>query len=387
MNSNAHINCRRKSPPGRNTKAEFLRRLKQEYLLDIVRASSHSKHFRHTRAQYINSRVRSIAFLLGLLIPAWIIVDTFYLSDDVLHTVAIMRAATGVACLALGFWSGENHNLPLSRVKLALLIVIPSLFQTVAHIYLEQVQHSLPAGYHFFPFMIISLSAIFPLTILEGGLISSTVVTLYIVTTAYLGKLFSLNTLNDVWLLLLLALIAGWAALTQLTMLMRLYRQAHRDSLTGLANRRAIMNHLKREVAYAKSNKSPLTIVLLDLDRFKSVNDQYGHAIGDEVLKHFAEMAIEQSRSEDLVGRFGGEEFLMILTNTALDSAEKIAERFRLACQALHVEVPNAEPIRFTTSIGVAQLQPGEGVVGLLKRVDDALYAAKGNGRDRVVVA
>ncbi len=387
MNSNANISCRRKNPPGRNTKAEFLQRLKQEYFLDILRARSHSKHFRHTRAQYINSRVRSIAFLLGLLIPAWIMVDMLYLSEEALYTIATLRGITGVACLGLGLWSGGNHNLRLARIKLALLILIPSVFQTAAHLYLEQIQHSLPAGYHFFPFMIISLSAIFPLTIMEGGFISSSVVALYMLTTAYLGQLFSLDTLNDIWLLVLLALIAGWAALTQLTMLMRLYRQAHRDSLTGLANRRSIMNYLKREVTYCQSNKNPLTIMLFDLDRFKSVNDQYGHATGDEVLKHFADMAISESRSEDLVGRFGGEEFLMILTDTELASAEKIAERFRFACQALRVDVPDGEAIRFTTSIGVAQLQPGEKLVGLLKRVDDALYAAKGNGRDRVVVA
>jgi diguanylate cyclase (GGDEF)-like protein len=267
--------------------------------------------------------------------------------------------------------------------------LIPSTFQTIAHLYLMQSDfNTLPAGYHFFPFLIITLSAIFPLTIYEGGILAAFVAALYIGTAKYLGVLDLTETLNDIWLLMLLGLIAGWAALTQLTMLMRLYRQAHRDSLTGLANRRSITAYLKREVSYSHATKTPLSILLFDLDKFKRVNDSYGHAAGDEVLKVFSQLMIGQSRNEDLVGRYGGEEFLMILSNTNIEIAQKIGERLRLSCHDQQIESPSGEDLfNFTTSIGVAELTANESVTLLLKRVDDALYEAKGAGRDRVVVA
>ncbi|HEY5717227.1 MAG TPA: GGDEF domain-containing protein [Motiliproteus sp.] len=369
-------------------KTAFLQQLKQEYFHDILRARSHTKHFRHTRAQTIGNRVRTLAFLFAALLPAWIVVDSFYLQGNEILTLALMRLVTGGACLALAIWRADNHDLLTSRIKLALLVLIPSLFQTTAHLYLDQSSyHGLPPGYHFFPFMIVTLGAIFPLTIMEGGFLAVFVTGLHLGTAAYTGTLTTLSTLNDVWLLVLLALITGWAALTQLTMLMRLYRQAHRDPLTGLANRRSIVSYLQQELAHCRTNKLPLSLMLLDLDKFKRVNDQHGHAAGDEVLKSFAHLLISQSRAEDLVGRYGGEEFLMVLSGTPCQGAHKIAERLRLACHAEQVKVPTGELLNFTTSIGVAEAQPGEQIEQMLKRVDDALYAAKGGGRDRVVIA
>nr|WP_255537781.1 GGDEF domain-containing protein [Motiliproteus sp. SC1-56] len=168
---------------------------------------------------------------------------------------------------------------------------------------------------------------------------------------------------------------------------MRLYRQANRDPLTGLANRRSLMTFLKREAEHCQSQEVALSVMLFDLDKFKRVNDQYGHAVGDKVLKAFSKLAVEQSRQEDLVGRFGGEEFLMILHNTPLAGAQRIGERLRQACMNESIEVEGGEPFSFTTSIGIAQLQPEESLEQLLKRVDEALYAAKRGGRNRIALA
>jgi len=379
---------RRRRNLASGNKSAFLQQLKQEYFNDILRARAHTKHFRHTRAQTIGNRVRTLAFLFGVLIPAWISIDALYLSGREIQTLAVMRLVTGIACLSLAFWRSANHDLPTSRIKLALLVVIPSLFQTAAHLYLEQSSYQgLPPGYHFFPFMIITLGAIFPLTILEGGFLAVFITGLHVGTAAYTSELTSLDTLNDIWLLVLLALITGWAALTQLTMLMRLYRQAHRDPLTGLANRRSIVAYLQQEVAHSREFNNPLSLMLLDLDKFKRVNDSYGHAAGDEVLKRFAGLLVEQSRAEDLVGRYGGEEFLMVLSGTPCHGAQQIAERLRTSCHGERVRVPTGDQLSFTTSIGVAEMRPDETIEQMLKRVDDALYAAKGGGRDRVVIA
>ncbi|WP_210395700.1 GGDEF domain-containing protein [Motiliproteus sediminis] len=378
---------RRRQHRASSNKTAFLQQLKQEYFYDILRARSHSRHFRHTRAQTISNRVRTLAFLLGVLIPAWITIDTLYLSGSELFFISLLRLATGGALLGLAFWRSESHSLHLSRVKLAALVLISSLFHTVAHLYLNASGTGIPPGYHFFPFMIITLGAIFPLTIMEGGWLALFITATHLGTAAYEGELTTLQTLNDIWLLVLLALITGWAALTQLTMMMRLYRQAHRDPLTGLANRRSIVAYLEREVLHSREHDVALSLMLLDLDKFKRINDTHGHAAGDEVLKTFASLLVSQSREEDLVGRYGGEEFLMILSGTPKSGAHQIAERLRSACHQQRVIIPAGEALQFTTSIGVAELNQDESIEQMLKRVDDALYAAKGGGRDRVVIA
>ncbi len=371
----------------RVNKKAFVQRLKQEYFYDILRARSHSKHFRHTRAQYISNRVRTLALILAVLIPAWIAVDALYLPAGDLQMIGLMRILTGAACLGLSVWSSDSHDLTTSRFKLALLVIIPSAFHTATYLYLNSSGHTtLPAGYHFFPFLIISLGSIFPLTIFEGGFLASFVVGLYTLTEFVIGDLFALQSLNDIWLLALLACIAGWAALTQLNMMMRLYRQAHRDPLTGLANRRSIMNFLEREVDYSRNLGLPLSVILMDLDKFKRINDTHGHAVGDQVLCGFANLLIDQSRSEDLVGRYGGEEFLIILSATPRETAQQIAERMRLACLQLKIEADD-DLLEFSTSAGVTSLHPSESIEDMMKRVDDALYNAKGYGRNRVVVA
>ena len=382
------INQRRTPEQQRSSKKAFIQQLKQEFFYDILRARSHSKHFKHTRALYISNRVRILALVLAVLIPAWIAVDSLYLSATDLTVIAGLRILTGAACLGICIWASDGHDLKTSRFKLALLVAAPSLFHTLAQFYLlGDGQSTLPPGYHFFPFLIISLGAIFPLTIFEGMFLAAFVVGLYILTGMSLGELMTLDRLNDIWLLTLLAVIAGWAALTQLNMMMRLYRQAHRDALTGLANRRSIMNFLEREVDYSRSIDAPLSIILLDLDKFKRINDEHGHAVGDEVLKSFAQLLMEQSRAEDLVGRYGGEEFLMILSATPRELAHNIAERLRLACNDRTLELDDQTTLSFSTSAGVTALRPGETIDQMMKRVDDALYNAKGYGRDRVVVA
>lgn len=381
--------ARQRSPEQqRVNKKAFITRLKQEFFYDILRARSHSKHFRHTRAQYISNRVRTLSLILAILIPAWIAVDALYLPAADLQILALMRILTGGACLGLSIWSKDGHDLKTSRFKLALLVIIPSLFHTATYLYLSSSgQDQLPAGYHFFPFLIISLGSIFPLTIFEGAFLASFVVGLYTATALMFGDLFARQSLNDIWLLALLACIAGWAALTQLNMMMRLYRQAHRDPLTGLANRRSIMNFLEREVEYSRSLDLPLSVILMDLDKFKRINDVYGHAVGDDVLCNFSNLLIDQSRAEDLVGRYGGEEFLIILSATPRDIAQQVAERMRLACQQLRIATDNETIIEFSTSAGVTSLQPSDSIEDMIKRVDDALYNAKGYGRNRVVVA
>jgi len=160
----------------------------------------------------------------------------------------------------------------------------------------------------------------------------------------------------------------------------RLEAMLREDALTGLSNRRAILTQLAGMVSGARRHGHPLSIAVCDLDHFKSINDTHGHKTGDEVLVAAAHAMATHLRAEDALGRFGGEEFLVLLPDTDAEAAIHAAERMR-------AEVARAPgPVPITVSIGIATWD-GEAPEELLQRADEALYAAKDAGRDRVTAA
>ena len=159
------------------------------------------------------------------------------------------------------------------------------------------------------------------------------------------------------------------------------------DSLTGLHNRRYAMEHLAREWAVSERYHQPLSLLMLDIDHFKVINDTYGHALGDAVLKHLANLLRDYSRRPDYICRIGGEEFLILAPDSTLNGAMHHAERIRNACEH-NVFPSDFGDISFTVSIGVAQRSPAVGNFDqLLQLADQALYQAKHEGRNRVVAA
>jgi len=167
---------------------------------------------------------------------------------------------------------------------------------------------------------------------------------------------------------------------TEVDLAVAYQRLAVTDALTGLSNRRGIDQHMRREVARVLRHGYGLSFALLDIDHFKNVNDRFGHGVGDEVLRRVAEAMGRTLRASDLAARWGGEEFLVVLTDTRLDGARMCAERIRAAIEAL--TVPRVGHV--TISAGVAELTPGEDLSVALLRADEMLYKAKGSGRNRV---
>ncbi|HEU5213976.1 MAG TPA: diguanylate cyclase [Gaiellaceae bacterium] len=159
-------------------------------------------------------------------------------------------------------------------------------------------------------------------------------------------------------------------------------RQALVDGLTGLANRRASSDAVHAEVARADRLDTPLSVVLADLDGFKDVNDAYGHAVGDEVLRAFADVLRETLRESDVAGRWGGEEFLLLLPGADGDGAAHLAERVRVGLSER--AILGAGDLRVTASFGVAEYRPASGPEQLVAAADEALYRAKRAGKDRV---
>lgn len=164
---------------------------------------------------------------------------------------------------------------------------------------------------------------------------------------------------------------------------------AIRDGLTNLYNRRFFAARLKTEVAQVRRTGVPLTVIMIDIDHFKRINDLGGHAAGDEVLQRVADTLIAYVRPDDLSARFGGEEFVALLPGAGIATASDVAEKIRRAIQDLHIPaLASAQAPHVTASLGIACLGPEpEGVDGLLRRADNAMYEAKASGRNRCVVA
>ena len=154
------------------------------------------------------------------------------------------------------------------------------------------------------------------------------------------------------------------------------------DTLTETYNRRKFDEIVGQEHHRAEHEKIPFSLIMLDLDHFKKVNDKFGHSVGDQVLKHLSRLIRGLIRQGDLLIRWGGEEFLLLLPATQIDEAGPFAERVRLEVE--QENFPTAGQI--TISLGVAQLREGDSIDGLLKRVDNALYRAKQGGRNRVIL-
>jgi diguanylate cyclase (GGDEF)-like protein len=157
------------------------------------------------------------------------------------------------------------------------------------------------------------------------------------------------------------------------------------DSLTGIKNRTAFDSNFSRDIEYSHRKQSELSLIVLDIDLFKHINDNYGHIVGDNVLRLIAESVEQTIRSSDALYRYGGEEFTIVLNGTDEAGALLLAERIRQNVERLAIETLKDKQI--TISLGVAALQENEAASELFQRADSALYQAKRDGRNRVVAA
>lgn len=186
------------------------------------------------------------------------------------------------------------------------------------------------------------------------------------------------------FLMLLFPVATGWISAWRVQVLQR---QASTDALTGLYNRHEYERLFAHELARSLREQRPLSLAILDLDHFKRVNDTHGHAAGDEVLRRVARLCRDNFRAVDIVGRLGGEEFVVLLPDTSLAQAGEVAQRVLEQLRVTSIEVGEAV-LQVTATLGLTQLQPDERQLdSLLQRADQALYAGKAAGRDRVVLA
>ena len=163
----------------------------------------------------------------------------------------------------------------------------------------------------------------------------------------------------------------------------RIITLLYTDSLTGIANRRIFMESLGGAISFAQRRQTPLSIIMADLDDFKSVNDTFGHSAGDQVLQAFATLLMGNSRQEDLAARFGGEEFIMMLPGTDTEEATVLGERLRRDWKEMTFP---GYSLRVTASFGVSAYQPRDTIESFIARADQALYEAKRLGKNQVII-
>ena len=161
------------------------------------------------------------------------------------------------------------------------------------------------------------------------------------------------------------------------------------DQFTGMANRLYFQQRFEREIRRTENYRQALALLMLDIDEFKRINDTYGHYAGDVVIKKMAELVKKNTRSSDLVGRYGGDEFMVLITSTTEEKAVSFAEHLREKISTTDIAIPGTEvPVRITISGGIALFPThGQSTTDLFRAADDALYESKGRGRNRILLA
>lgn len=352
-------------------------------LLDCVSSRDHSRDFDYYRSELILVRVRLFAALFGLASPIWFPIDRWLLAGEIHGSMIVLRTITGLALLTMALLPARP-TLTGARIRVAVLVTITLAFYLAVQV-LAGATFTTPAliGYTALPLLLVAILALLPLTLTESAVLQMLIGATVVATHFRIDVLGDQGVLGLLWVLLLFIGFALMAQGIQLHLLLMIHRQATRDSLTGLFNRGALLRQAELVLAEANERGTPYAVLMIDLDRFKQINDTYGHMVGDNILRAVAVELERHMTPTSLPGRFGGEEFLLLLADTRLPQALQQAEHLRHAVASLKVDT-DAGPVVVTTSIGVAEGQLGEPLENVVKRADQALYAAKETGRNLV---
>lgn len=353
---------------------------------DILHGGTHSEDFDETRSDYILKRLRFMLAFFVLAVPAWIPVDYLTLSPENFVGLAIARAILCAALLLLLLFCLARPGPRTTAVLLTLSMVASVTFYLAAMVLMSTGTTDAPlAGYTAMPIMMVAVTGLYPLTLVFGASLSLLIVASYLGLQLWNGVPLSSETLNTLWVLALIFGVTLWIQIGQLLMLLKLYRESTRDALTGLINRRVLMKQLEFQRQHYLEAGTPFSIMMCDIDRFKRINDTHGHMVGDQVLKKASSILTERVRRQDVVARFGGEEFMVVLPGLSLEASKPIAEAVRDGFEAAGFNTQDGTYVPLTLSIGLTPFTSDEPIDDLLERADQLLYAAKQGGRNQVV--
>lgn len=367
----------------------FLDRMLNDLSADELRGlflpDSHNPILTCRRVDIISSRVRAISTLFAFLTPAWIIIDLAVFPWPIWPQLAALRLAASLSFAALAFSSGKSIKINNAYREIAIMFGIPILFFISSHYLLSQhllygASDAVATGYAFLPFVMVAGLSVFPLTAVEGLAYAVPVLAVEIGGAAlHLDDLGWGTHLGSLWLLFLIAVVATLSSMSQLGLMMALVRLAIRDCLTCGFTRNTGEELLEIQCKIAQRNQSPLALVFADLDDFKAINDIHGHKAGDRALVHASNSMSSNLRTSDILVRWGGEEFILILPNTDRNGAVGVIERLQTFGLGLR---PDGKPM--TASFGIAEYlgDRAQDWRELVEIADRRMYAAKQLGKN-----
>lgn len=355
------------------------------YIPDLWSAKAHSATFQNTRSGYLRNRISMLSVVWGILIILWVPFDIIFLPERLGTDVAIARIALGAALFTIAKINSQQTTLKQAQWCMSSMVLGLNLFYLYSMQVLDfPVAHSgIEYGYTLLPILHVAILTILPVTLKESlGLLAITAITqLFVDFQAH--RILTPENLADYWLQNVLALMVIWSQLSKLYMLMRLYRQATLDPLTGIYNRRMLLQLAQKSLSHCDSRGTPFSVLLFDIDKFKRINDTWGHGAGDKVLRGFADFMQSKIRKTDLFGRYGGEEFILFLPRCDADMAEQIADRMLRHIRQLELPIGYDETkLQITTCIGISTFSGGDTLSSMIERADRALYECKDSGRD-----
>lgn len=351
-------------------------------------AADHPPYFTRHRADAIVARVRIVSAMFAALTLFWIALDHLTLPWPLWGVMAALRTVSAAVFAALAVWPQHLPTRTRSLLLLAVMLGNPLVFHLFAEamfagVVLDDAGQVNARLYGMLPFVVIAGLSMFPLTVLEGLFFVAPVVAAASLGPVIMGRFDWTQQLPTVWVLLLITGVYLLSGMTQLQYMMALLRKASHDPLTGSFARRSGQEMVELYFQIARQRGAPLTIAFLDIDNFKSINDRYGHEAGDEMLRQTAERLNGYIRRGDVVVRWGGEEFLMLLPDTDADGARVVMRR--VVSEWLGTR-PDGTPL--TASIGVAE-RMADHVTDWPELVDAAdrrMYQAKHAGKARCML-
>lgn len=348
----------------------------------------HPELYSRRRAGMILTRVRLVAMIFAVLTPAWMIVDYWLFPLDLFWKLATARIIAAIAFARLATRPLVCVDMHCARRSLVFMFAIPTAFflysyWVVSGYALSGFSAAVAAGYGFLPFAMLSGIAIFPLTLLECMMFAAPMLGAQALAGALQWNALEWPSFAGAfWLLLVITAVATLASASQLALMIVLVRQVMRDPLTGAFSRSSGEELLAIQEAAIHRSDGQLAIAFVDLDRFKTVNDSFGHEAGDSVLRKASEQLRGGVRRSDVVVRWGGEEFVVVMPDTSIDAALAVLQRLR---EQGYGNRPDGAPV--TASIGLAERR-ADAITdwrALVELADQRMYQAKQQGRDRIV--
>jgi diguanylate cyclase (GGDEF)-like protein len=359
-----------------------------EYFRDMVVSGGHAAYLTRHRIDAIVMRVRLVSAAFSGLTLLWIALDALTLPWPAWGVLAALRLAAAAVFITLAVMPVKPKTLTGALGLLALVLINPLAFYMAAQILFISGMDSPMAMvnarlYEALPFIIMAGLGVFPLVVAEGVVFAAPVLAVASLTPMMVGRGDWVTQITTLWILGLILGIYLLAGMIQMHYMMALLRRASHDLLTGAFSRRSGMELLELQFRMAHERNAPFALAFVDVDNFKSVNDTFGHDVGDQVLRGVAEALAKSLRRGDSVVRWGGEEFVVLLLDADLEGLRIAMTRVVDDWLGLR---PDGLPV--TASIGVAErLMDGcEDWPDLVDKADHRMYEAKTSGKAHVIL-